>query len=333
MSQDALTRDLNYLYWSAYHAGHHDTVEGNYTDVLPVDRFDYWQDRVQECIESGDMALRSLAPPSAIAPSDSVCVPREPTSNMISSYLIAQRDSALVADRGFGMSDPRKNFRAGYNAMLAAAPPSAITSSDSALGQTVDQRDAAEEAVSEIYFRLLGRSPEWSNLFGFPQAIEEIVDAFDALRAQVKLTANLAPTVPAQEPVCRVCNQPEFPFCARGDCPLPDGRTTSEALLGKSSARMEVGASEPGYNDTAFVPRQPMDPAEALEMLKSRARKVMDTRPCIFKIGRTTCGYSEDRCMHEGSTEPEPPNGRHKYEPLEEPEKAMNQHDKNSGRG
>ena len=65
-------------------------------------------------------------------------------------------------------------------------------------------------------------------------------------RAHAKATAywtarfSAAPTVPAQEPVCRVCNQPEFPFCARGDCPLPDGRTTSEALLGKSSARMEV---------------------------------------------------------------------------------------------
>lgn len=54
--------DLCYLYWSAYHAGHHDTVEGQYTDVLPVDRFDYWKDRVDECLQSGDMeALRPAA--------------------------------------------------------------------------------------------------------------------------------------------------------------------------------------------------------------------------------------------------------------------------------
>ena len=50
-----ITKDLNYLYWSAYHAGHHDTVEGCYRDVYAVDRFDYWEDRVSECIDDGDM--------------------------------------------------------------------------------------------------------------------------------------------------------------------------------------------------------------------------------------------------------------------------------------
>lgn len=57
--------ELCYLYWSAYHAGHHDTVEASYTDVLPVDRFDYWQDRVQECLEGGDMPTLAAAPAPA----------------------------------------------------------------------------------------------------------------------------------------------------------------------------------------------------------------------------------------------------------------------------
>lgn len=62
---------------------------------------------------------------------------------------------------------------------------------DAAHLQTIDERDAAEEAVSDIYYRITGRSPEWSNLFGFEHAIEEIQDAFDLVRAVAK--SNTAP--------------------------------------------------------------------------------------------------------------------------------------------
>jgi hypothetical protein len=58
---EALGADLNDLYGSAYHAGHHDTVECCYRDVYAVDRFDYWEDRVSECIDGGDMpAVKAL---------------------------------------------------------------------------------------------------------------------------------------------------------------------------------------------------------------------------------------------------------------------------------
>jgi hypothetical protein len=50
-----LERALSYLYWSAYHAGHHDTVESQYTDVIAADRFDYWADAVRDCLNGGDM--------------------------------------------------------------------------------------------------------------------------------------------------------------------------------------------------------------------------------------------------------------------------------------
>jgi hypothetical protein len=33
--------------------------------------------------------------------------------------------------------------------------------------QTIDERDRAEEALSQAYFLITGRSPEWSNLFGY----------------------------------------------------------------------------------------------------------------------------------------------------------------------
>ena len=54
------------------------------------------------------------------------------------------------------------------------------------ISQLVKERDAAEEVISEIYFRIIGKSPEWSNLFGHTQAVEEIVDAFDMVRAHAK---------------------------------------------------------------------------------------------------------------------------------------------------
>ena len=40
----------NYIYYMAYHAGHHDTVEGNYTDVLFVDAFTYHDDVVSDLL-------------------------------------------------------------------------------------------------------------------------------------------------------------------------------------------------------------------------------------------------------------------------------------------
>ena len=36
------------VYADAYHHGHHDTVEGGYVDVLPVDRDTYWREKVEE---------------------------------------------------------------------------------------------------------------------------------------------------------------------------------------------------------------------------------------------------------------------------------------------
>ncbi len=63
------TRELNYLYWSAYHSGHSDTVESRYDHVPAFDRFEHHADAVRDCLEGGDMsAIRS-----AIAKQFKVC--------------------------------------------------------------------------------------------------------------------------------------------------------------------------------------------------------------------------------------------------------------------
>lgn len=52
--------------------------------------------------------------------------------------------------------------------------------------QLIDEQDAAEEALSQAYFFVIGRSPEWSNLFGHKQALEEIGDAIYLLKRAAK---------------------------------------------------------------------------------------------------------------------------------------------------
>ena len=43
--------DLCHMYAAAYHAGHHDTVEGNYTDVYPCDMDTYHEETVADFLE------------------------------------------------------------------------------------------------------------------------------------------------------------------------------------------------------------------------------------------------------------------------------------------
>lgn len=54
------------------------------------------------------------------------------------------------------------------------------------LDQAIGERDAAEECLSQMYYVVTGRSPEWSNNFGHEQAIEDVGDAVDALKSAVK---------------------------------------------------------------------------------------------------------------------------------------------------
>lgn len=43
--------------------------------------------------------------------------------------------------------------------------------------QTLRERDDAEAAISKAYELVTGRQAEWSNLFGYEQALEEISEA------------------------------------------------------------------------------------------------------------------------------------------------------------
>lgn len=51
--------------------------------------------------------------------------------------------------------------------------------------QVIDERERASEALSQAYYLIIGKSPEWSNLFGHSQALEEIDDAQTLLRKEI----------------------------------------------------------------------------------------------------------------------------------------------------
>lgn len=58
----------------------------------------------------------------------------------------------------------------------------------------IDERDIAEQTISQAYYLVIGRSPEWSNRFGHDQALEEIGDAVNILRKVArKSTLETAP--------------------------------------------------------------------------------------------------------------------------------------------
>jgi hypothetical protein len=53
--------------------------------------------------------------------------------------------------------------------------------------------------------------------------------------------------------------------------------------------------------------------------LKIKSVDLIFWRACGYRVGLTMCGYAPDACVHEGSALPEPPWGRHKYEPTQDP--------------
>ena len=52
--------------------------------------------------------------------------------------------------------------------------------------QLIDERDDAEQALSQAYYLVTGRSPEWSNKFGHQDALEDIGDTMALLKDSLR---------------------------------------------------------------------------------------------------------------------------------------------------
>jgi hypothetical protein len=62
----------------------------------------------------------------------------------------------------------------------------ALAAQERKIKQLILERDDAEQALSQAYYLVTGRSPEWSNLFGHDQALEDIKDACEVLKMAAK---------------------------------------------------------------------------------------------------------------------------------------------------
>ncbi len=61
-----------------------------------------------------------------------------------------------------------------------------IQALDKSEDQLCRERDDAEQALSQAYYLVTGRSPEWSNLFGHNEAHEEIEATMNLLKSEIK---------------------------------------------------------------------------------------------------------------------------------------------------
>ncbi|EFU8320386.1 DUF551 domain-containing protein [Escherichia coli] len=62
--------------------------------------------------------------------------------------------------------------------------------------QLINERDHAESALADMYFAATGDRPEWSNWFGFSDAVDAVVDRIADLEAK-----QLSPVVPEEKPM------------------------------------------------------------------------------------------------------------------------------------
>lgn len=63
-----------------------------------------------------------------------------------------------------------------------------VTTDEQELLQEIDRRDEAEQFASDVYFAVTNRSPEWSNMFGYMHAYDDIKDEV-ACRKRIKTAA------------------------------------------------------------------------------------------------------------------------------------------------
>jgi hypothetical protein len=101
---------------------------------------------------------------------------------------------------------------------------------EKALGEVIDQRDAAEEALSQAFYLVTGRSPEWSNLFGHAEALGEIEDACSLLRQATSPTPQAAAWRPDRRAIIKLLAARDVQVAKRM-ADLPNIIKTGESAL------------------------------------------------------------------------------------------------------
>ena len=100
----------------------------------------------------------------------------------------------------------------------ATAQAPRVDADDTVHLQTIDERDAAEEALSQAFYIVTGRSPEWSNLFGHDEALEEIGETLSALKQRARSTPPSPSPTPAHSLICNKWDETNTFLVPTRDC-------------------------------------------------------------------------------------------------------------------
>lgn len=156
----------------------------------------YWKPQISKrkpepspAIRKVEGLYRAAPPPTPARPADAWL--REAARRLIDNLQVV-RGTEMDAVLGptylvHGIATER--LRAALSTPVASGEVVALAREEAAHERTIEQRDKAEEALSQAYYIITGRSPEWSNLFGTNEALEEIEDACALLRAAISTPA------------------------------------------------------------------------------------------------------------------------------------------------
>lgn len=99
-------------------------------------------------------------------------------------------DAHVAAERYFRAANP-----ATVLALLSEleAKDKRIAELEASETQLIQERDSAEQALADMYEAATGERPEWSNWFGFADAIEEVAQVRAKLATPVRLPTLLQP--------------------------------------------------------------------------------------------------------------------------------------------
>ncbi len=115
------------------------------------------------------------------------CIPRDLKVNETNAeYLV----------RKFGELESKLNEQREYYEGVISDGSKRIAELEKSEEQLINERDHAEAALADMYFAATGDRPEWSNWFGFSDAVDAVVDRIADLEAKQP-----SPVVPEEKPM------------------------------------------------------------------------------------------------------------------------------------
>lgn len=99
---------------------------------------------------------------------------------------IRHREADIIADLLDGLEEAKSqlNEQREYYEGVISDGGKRIAELEKSEEQLINERDHAESALDDMYFAATGNRPEWSNWFGFSDAVDAVVDRIADLEAK-----------------------------------------------------------------------------------------------------------------------------------------------------